>query len=56
MSPGGGGGGEMKRRSKKTKKDNGDIGANGTISKSFGKYLSNKPGKHEIKDLQKTAI
>jgi len=24
--------------------------------KSFRKYLSNKPGKHEIKELQKTAI
>jgi hypothetical protein len=27
----------------------------GTISKSFRKYL-NRPGKHEIKDLQKTVI
>jgi hypothetical protein len=32
------------------------IGANGTISKSFRKYMSNTPGKHEIKELQKTAI
>ena len=32
------------------------IGATGTISKSFRKYLSNIPGKHEIKELQKTAI
>jgi hypothetical protein len=32
------------------------IGATGTISKSFRKYLSNVPGKHEIKELQKTAI
>jgi hypothetical protein len=32
------------------------IGANGMISKSFRKYLSNIPGKHEIKELQKTAI
>jgi hypothetical protein len=32
------------------------IGATGTISKSFRKYLSNTPGKHEIKELQKTAI
>jgi hypothetical protein len=32
------------------------IGATGTISKSFRKYLSNIPGKHEIKKLQKTAI
>ena len=31
-------------------------GATGTISKSFIKYLSNIPGKHEIKELQKTAI
>jgi hypothetical protein len=32
------------------------IGANGTISKSFSKYVSNIPGKHEVKELQKTAI
>jgi hypothetical protein len=32
------------------------IGANGTISKSFRKYLSNVPVKHEIKELHKTAI
>jgi hypothetical protein len=32
------------------------IGATGTISKSFRKYLSYIPGKHEIKELQKTAI
>ena len=32
------------------------IGANGTISKSFRKYVSNIPGKHEVKELQKTAI
>jgi hypothetical protein len=32
------------------------IGENGTISKSFRKYLSNMPEKHEIKELQKTAI
>ena len=32
------------------------IGATGTISKLFRKYLSNIPGKHEIKELQKTAI
>jgi len=31
-------------------------GANGTISESFRQYPSNIPGKHEIKDLQKTAI
>jgi len=27
------------------------IGATGTISKSFGKYVSNIPGKHEVKEL-----
>jgi hypothetical protein len=32
------------------------IGANGTISKSFRIYQSNVPRKHEIKELQKTAI
>ena len=32
------------------------IGATGTVSKSFRKYLSNIPGKHEVKELQKTAI
>jgi len=32
------------------------IGANGAISKSFRKYVSNIPGKHEVKKLQKTAI
>jgi hypothetical protein len=32
------------------------IGATGTISKSSGKYLSSVPGKHDIKELQKTAI
>jgi len=31
-------------------------GATGTISKSFRKYLSNIPGKHAVKELQKTAI
>ena len=30
------------------------IGATGTISKSFRKYVSNIPGKHEVKELQKT--
>jgi hypothetical protein len=29
------------------------IGATGTISKSFGQYLSNTTGKHKIKELQK---
>jgi hypothetical protein len=32
------------------------IGATGTIWKSFRKYLSNVPGKHEIKELLKTVI
>jgi len=32
------------------------IGATGTISKSFRKYVSNMPGKHEVKELQKRAI
>ena len=32
------------------------IGAAGTISKSFRKYVSNISGNHEVKELQKTAI
>jgi hypothetical protein len=32
------------------------IGATGTISNSFRKYVSNIPGKHKVKELQKTAI
>jgi len=32
------------------------IGATGTISKSFRKYVSNIPGKLEVKELQKIAI
>jgi hypothetical protein len=32
------------------------IGATGTISKSFRKYVSTITGKHEVKELQKTAI
>ena len=31
------------------------IGATGTVSKSFIKYVRNIPGKHEVKELQKTA-
>jgi len=31
------------------------IGMTGTISESFRKYVSNIPGKHEVKELQKTA-
>jgi hypothetical protein len=32
------------------------IGMTGTISKSFRNYVSNIPGNHEVKELQKTAI
>ena len=32
------------------------IGSTGTISKSFRKYVSNIPGKHEVKELHETAI
>jgi hypothetical protein len=32
------------------------IGATGTISKSFRKYVSNIPGNHAVTELQKTAI
>jgi len=32
------------------------IGVTGTISRSLRQYLSNIPGKHEIKELQKTAV
>jgi len=32
------------------------IGETGTISKSFRKCISNIPGNHEVKELQKTAI
>ena len=32
------------------------MGAAGTISKTFRKYVSNIPGNHEVKELQKTAI
>jgi hypothetical protein len=31
-------------------------GATGNISKSFRKYVSNIPGNHEVKELQKTAM
>ena len=30
--------------------------ATGTISESFRKYISNIPGNHEVKELQKTVI
>jgi hypothetical protein len=32
------------------------IGATGTFSKSFRKYVSNITGNHEFRELQKTAI
>ena len=32
------------------------LGATGTVSESFRKYVSNIPGKHEVKELQQTAI
>jgi hypothetical protein len=32
------------------------IGATGTFSKSFRKYVSSIPGNHEVRELQKTAI
>jgi hypothetical protein len=32
------------------------IGATGTISKSFRKYVNNIPGNNEFKELEKTAI
>jgi hypothetical protein len=32
------------------------IGATGTISKSLRKYVKSIPGKHEVRELQKTAI
>ena len=32
------------------------IGATGTISESLRQYLSNMPGEHEIKGIQKKAI
>ena len=32
------------------------IGATGTISNPFRKYVSNIPGKHEVREPQKTAI
>ena len=32
------------------------IGATGTISKSFRKYVSNIPGNYQVKELRKIAI
>jgi len=40
----------------KSKSDTVIIGATGTISKSFRKYVSDEPGNHDVKELQKTAI
>jgi len=31
-------------------------GPTGTISKSFRKYVSDIPGRHDVKELQETAI
>jgi hypothetical protein len=36
--------------------NNNNKGATGTISKLLRKYVSNIPGNHEVKELQKTAI
>ena len=43
-------------RNVKTKVMSVITGATGTIPKSLRQYLSNIPGEHEIKELQKTAI
>jgi hypothetical protein len=32
------------------------IGATGTISKSFRKYVSNITGNHGVREIQKTAV
>jgi hypothetical protein len=32
------------------------IGATETISKSFRKYVSNIPGNHQVKELQRTTV
>jgi hypothetical protein len=32
------------------------IGATGTISKSFRKYVSTIPGNYDVREIQKTAI
>jgi hypothetical protein len=32
------------------------IGATGTISKSFRKHVSDIPGNHDVRELQKTAV
>jgi hypothetical protein len=46
----------QRKRNVKTKVIPVIIGATGSISKSFRKYVSNIPGKREVKELQKTAI
>jgi hypothetical protein len=38
------------------KSDTGNNGATGTVSKLLRQYLSNVSGKHEIKELQTTAV
>ena len=40
----------------KNKSDTSNKGTTRAISESFRKYLSNAPGKHDIKDLQKTDV
>jgi hypothetical protein len=32
------------------------LGATGNISKTLRQYMNNVPGKHEVKELQKTAV
>jgi hypothetical protein len=46
----------QRMRNIKTKVISVIIGATGTNSKSFRKYVSNITGKHEVKEIQKTAI
>jgi hypothetical protein len=46
----------QRMRNVKTKVTPVIIGATGTISESFRKYLISLPGKHDIKELRKTAI
>jgi hypothetical protein len=46
----------QRMRDVKTKVISVIIGGTGTIPKSFRKYVSNIPGKHEVKELQKRAI
>jgi hypothetical protein len=40
----------------KNKGDTSNNRGDWTISKTFRKYVSNIPGNHEVKELQKTAI